>query len=98
MTEDREQRAKLPVPDTRNCAELTCVKQHRPGASVNSEIAVWLGIAVLALVWANLGIWRARRVLSQSRQEALVQDITLLPYAVTMPAIVTEASSPALAS
>jgi hypothetical protein len=65
---------------------------------VNSEIAVWLGIAVLALVWANLGLWRARRVLSQSRQASLVQEITLLPSAVAMPLPMTEASSPALAS
>jgi hypothetical protein len=65
---------------------------------VNTEIGVWLGIAVLALVWANLGLWRARRVLSHSRHVALMQDITPLPYAVAMPAVVTEASSPALAS
>jgi hypothetical protein len=77
---------------------LTWFKSTDQGIAVNTEIGVWLGIAVLALVWANLGLWRARRVLSQSRQDALVPEITLLPYAVAMPAAVTEASSPALAS
>jgi hypothetical protein len=64
---------------------------------VNTEIAVWLGIAVLALIWANLGLWHARRVLGQSRQEALVPDLMLVPDA-GVPAVVTEAASPALAS
>jgi hypothetical protein len=30
---------------------------------------MWLGIAMLALIWANLHLWRAARVLSRLRQD-----------------------------
>ena len=33
------------------------------------ELGVWLGIAMLALIWANLNLWRARRALSRLRQD-----------------------------
>jgi hypothetical protein len=33
------------------------------------ELGVWLGIAMLALIWANLHLWRARRALSRLRQD-----------------------------
>ena len=32
-------------------------------------LGVWLGIATLALIWANLNLWRARRALSRFRQD-----------------------------
>jgi hypothetical protein len=33
------------------------------------ELGVWLGIAMLALIWANLHLWRARRALGRLRQD-----------------------------
>jgi hypothetical protein len=41
------------------------------------ELGVWLGIAVLALIWANLHLWRARRLVSQLRQDDGVPHDTL---------------------
>lgn len=32
------------------------------------EIVVWLGFAMIAIVWANLSLWRARRLLARLRQ------------------------------
>jgi hypothetical protein len=68
------------------------------GHDVNAEIGVWLGMAAMAFVGANFGLWHARRVLSQSRQDTLLQEITSLHDAVLMPPAVTESASPALAS
>jgi hypothetical protein len=31
--------------------------------------AVWLGVAVLNFVWANLRLWHTRRVLGQTQRE-----------------------------
>jgi hypothetical protein len=36
---------------------------------------VWLGVAVLALVWAQLSLWRTRRLLAQVRQEHCVTRV-----------------------
>jgi hypothetical protein len=44
--------------------------------------AVWLGIAVLALVAANLYQWHTRRLLSQSRREVRLLADRRLPAAV----------------
>lgn len=35
----------------------------------NVQLVVWLSIAVLALGWANLQIWRVRRALNQIRRD-----------------------------
>ena len=40
----------------------------------NVALGVWLGIAVLALIWASLNLWRARRLLSQLRKDAPVPE------------------------
>jgi hypothetical protein len=32
------------------------------------EFVVWLGVAVLALIWASLGLWRTRRVMNRIQQ------------------------------
>ena len=53
------------------------------------EFVVWLGIAVLTLIWANLSLWRARRVLSDSHQDTDVQEIGLVP-GVRVPSVVTQ--------
>jgi hypothetical protein len=58
----------------------------------NVKIALWLGVAVLALVWANLQIWRTRRVL---RRTQLDRSVTQIGF---MPAPVGDLSSTAVAS
>ena len=44
------------------------------------ELGVWLGIAVLALIWANLHLWRARRLLSRFQQDDGAPDDTLSSF------------------
>jgi hypothetical protein len=39
--------------------------------------AVWLGIAVLALVWASISLWHTRRVLTRLQQNDCVTQIRL---------------------
>jgi hypothetical protein len=63
---------------------------------VNTEIVVWLAIAVLALVWANLSLLRARRALSRSRQESLLQELSSVSTPASIPSA-AEAASPAFA-
>ena len=45
------------------------------------ELNVWLSLAILALVSAQILLWRTRRVLSNSRRDALVQEVRLAPVA-----------------
>ena len=45
------------------------------------ELNVWLGLAILALVSAQILLWRTRRVLSNARRDALVQEVRLAPVA-----------------
>lgn len=45
------------------------------------ELMVWLGMAGLALSSACILLWRTRRVLSHSQQNALVQEVRLVPSA-----------------
>jgi hypothetical protein len=61
---------------------------HRPGLGrgllVNYqsiELFVWIGIATLAFICANLSLWHARRVLSQPGQVPEMQDTTYLAAA-----------------
>ena len=60
------------------------------------EFVVWLGIAVLALIWANLSLWRARRVLSDAHQDTDVQEIGLVP-AVPVPSAVAQPAGSVIA-
>jgi len=46
------------------------------------ELSVWLGIAVLALIWANLSLWHARRLLNQLHQDVHVSHVGLVRPAV----------------
>jgi hypothetical protein len=69
-------------------------------------------MAVVALIWANLGLWHARRTLKRSRQSALMMappssPAVLVPSILTppalaeltlAPAVVTHPTSPVLAS
>ena len=50
-------------------------------------VVVWLGIAVLALIWANLYLWRTRRVLNRLRQELGVPEGRLVPAATVTPMV-----------
>jgi uncharacterized membrane protein (DUF485 family) len=54
------------------------------------KFAVWLGIAVLALICASLYLWRTRRVLNQVQQDCAATQIK--------PAPVPEFTSSAIAS
>jgi len=45
-------------------------------------LGVWLGIAVFALIWAILSLWRARRLLSQLRRGVHVPEGRLVSSAV----------------
>ena len=61
----------------------------------NVQLVVWLGVAVLALGWANLQIWRVRRALTQVRRERGVprhratpeRAMTSAPAELTRPAM-----------
>lgn len=46
------------------------------------ELGVWLGIAVLAPIWANLHLWHARRLLSRLQQDDGAPEGTLSSSAV----------------
>ena len=75
-------------------------EQDNRGCAVDQslELIIWLGMAVLALSAAYILLWRTRRVLSQSRQDALVQEVRLAPPAVLAPSAVTESASSVRAS
>ena len=45
-------------------------------------LGVWLGMAGLALVSAQVLLWRQRRILSRTHQDAAVLDLSLAPSAV----------------
>jgi hypothetical protein len=60
------------------------------------EFVVWLGIAVLALIWANLSLWRALRILSDAHQNTDVQEIGLVP-AVRVPSAVAQPAGSVIA-
>jgi hypothetical protein len=46
------------------------------------ELGVWLGIAMLGLIWANLHLWRARRLLCRFQQDDGAPEGTLSSSAV----------------
>ena len=55
------------------------------GFAVNNqtlELSVWLGIAVLALIWSGLSLWHARRLLNQLHQGVRVSHVGLVRPAV----------------
>ena len=62
------------------------------------ELNVWLGMAGLAFSAAQILLWRTRRVLNRSRQDALVQEVRLAPPAVLAASAVTESASSVRAS
>jgi hypothetical protein len=59
--------------------------QNTPGVfTVNHqtvELSVWLGMAVLALIFAGLSLWRVRRLLNRLRQGVHVSQGRLAPSA-----------------
>ena len=46
------------------------------------ELSVWLGMAVLVVVWAGVGVRRARRRLDRSRQDVGAPEGMMAPAAV----------------
>ena len=46
-------------------------------------ICVWLGIPGLALIWANLRMWRRRHFLLRLRQDVDVMEDSLLASAIS---------------
>ena len=45
------------------------------------ELSVWLGMAVLALICAELSLWRVRRLLNRLHQGVHVSQGRLVPSA-----------------
>jgi hypothetical protein len=62
------------------------------------ELSVWLGVAGLAFSAAQILLWRTRRVLNRSRQDALVPGVMLVPSAHLMHSGVTEPAGAGIAS
>jgi len=62
------------------------------------ELFIWVGLAGVALSSVQIALWNTRRVLRQSRQTTLVQDIGLLSPATLAPSAMTRSASSALAS
>lgn len=44
-------------------------------------VAVWLGVALLAIICSQLVLWRTRHTLSKLRQDPRVPDGQLVPVA-----------------
>jgi hypothetical protein len=49
------------------------------------ELCVWIGIAGLALIVANLILWHARRVLDKTLLDTTIPQVRLLPSTVLVP-------------
>ena len=79
--------------NSRASTELDAQDNRGFAVDQSLELSIWLGMAVLALSAAYILLWRTRRVLSQSRQDALVQEVSLAPPAVLAPSAVTESAS-----
>jgi hypothetical protein len=47
------------------------------------ELGVWLGMAVLAVIWASLNLWRARRLLNRLHEGVHVRERRFVSSAVT---------------
>jgi hypothetical protein len=64
------------------------------------ELSIWLGTAGLALVSAQILLWRTRRALSRSRQARVpaVKLVSSCPEVTRVPAAVTESADSAIAS
>ena len=62
------------------------------------ELNVWLGLAILALVSAPILLWRTRRLISNARRDALVQEVRLAPVAVLVQSEVPESAVAGVAS
>ena len=65
---------------TQFCWLQTREPRQAKGRAVSRQtvvIGVWLGIPGLALIWANLGIWRRRHFLIRLRQDVDVIEVSL---------------------
>jgi hypothetical protein len=61
-------------------------------------LGVWLGLAVLALVSAQVLLRRTRHLLRKIQQEALAQEIRLAPVAVVAPSVMAHSAASGVAS
>lgn len=92
-----------------HCLRQACA-QHQParakGFLVDPQsltFAVWLGLAVSALVWANLALWHTRRVLARISQDHCVTQVRFMQAPTVAPVKLIQAPagqpvSPARAS
>ena len=62
------------------------------------ELNVWLGLAILALVSAQILLWRTRRILNQARRDVLVQEVSVAPVALPVPSAMSESAVSGVAS
>ena len=62
------------------------------------ELNVWLALAVLVLVSAQILLWRTRRVLSRARRDALLQEVRLAPVAILVQSEMPESATSSVAS
>ena len=62
------------------------------------ELNVWLALAVLVLVSAQILLWRTRRVLSRARRDALLQEVRLAPVAILVQSEMPESAVSGVAS
>jgi hypothetical protein len=51
------------------------------------ELNIWLGLALFALVSAQILLWRTRHVLCKAQRESLVQEVRTVPSAVRVPTV-----------
>ena len=63
----------------------------------SAQFVVWLGVALLALGWANLQIGRVRRALKQVRRDRGMPKHRAVPQRVTTTSAPAELTSPVLA-
>ena len=61
----------------------------------NLELAIWLGVAILAIVCANIYLWRTRHRLNQAHQVRQDHCVTQIGFAATSD---TESTSSVMAS
>ena len=74
----------------------TTQREHVGGLLMNHQsvlFAVWLGIAVPALVWGEFSVWRARHLLKQVQIDAPATHIQPAPVPVAETATVADVTS-----
>lgn len=88
------------VPLSRRRARSATPGQDLGGFIVDqsSILSVWLGLAVLALVSAQVLLWRTRYLLRKFRQAALAQEVRPAPVVVLVPSLMADSAVSGVAS